>query len=193
MEWPEIYKRLKRDPDDTQAWDALEQHVRAWARPQLWDLGWHVVEDAVADTCSTVVLCIARARAAETFSNFTYGHYLNVRRRVLSAHRWRHAPLDGFDPPAPPEAAEPDERVAMLRACLDGLPPRDRQAVQLRYFEDHSSEQIAAALGVTAGNARRIVFNGLARLRRCLAHRLSGLGADADIIRKKVGEDVPAL
>ena len=56
------------------------------------------------------------------------------------------------------ERAEPSQ--------VDALCAIERQAVQLRYLEDASADEIAAALGVTPNNARQIVFVGLDRLRR---------------------------
>jgi len=189
VEWAEIYARLLRDRDDGAAWNALETNVRPWVRPAFWQLGWHVVDDAVADTCCAAVLAIERARGPATFSKFVYGHFLNVRRRVL-ASRQVHASLDDFDPPAPAEAHPADERLPVLRACLETLPARDRRAVELRYFEESSAEQIASALGVSVVNARRIVFNGLARLRACVASRWSAV--QHHVQRREATEDAAA-
>jgi RNA polymerase sigma factor (sigma-70 family) len=191
VNWPDIYARLKHDSEDARAWDALESNVRGWARPELWQHGWHVVDDVVADTCSTVVLSLGRARGGETFSKFAYGHFLNVRRRVLSARRPQFS-LDGVDPPAPTEGADGDERLGVLRACLETLPSRERQALELRYFEECSSKQIAVALGVTIGNARRIVFNGLAHLRQCVGRSSSPVVGQAELTRPEERESAPA-
>jgi RNA polymerase sigma factor (sigma-70 family) len=168
LDWPEIYAGLVRNPDDPQAWASLEQRVRQWAQPALWQLGWHMVDDAVADTCSSALIALSAAKGADTFAGFVYGHYLNVRRRVLASVHRSEAPLDALEPAAPIDLEVLDERVTILRSCLEALPGRDREAIRLRYFEECSAEKIAAALNVSVGNARRIVFNGLARLRRCM-------------------------
>ena len=49
------------------------------------------------------------------------------------------------------------------------LPPKQREAVALRYMADLSHGDIAEAMGTTADAARRNVFEGLNRLRRDLA------------------------
>jgi DNA-directed RNA polymerase specialized sigma24 family protein len=49
------------------------------------------------------------------------------------------------------------------------LPPKQREAVALRYMADLSHSDIAAAIGTTADAARRNVSEGLNRLRRDLA------------------------
>jgi RNA polymerase sigma factor (sigma-70 family) len=169
MDWQEIYMRLMDDDDDAGAWRALEQRVRGWACPTFARHGWHTIEDVVADTCSGVALAMARARGPATFAGFTYGCYLNARRQAFRANsepRW-HGP-DGLQAPTPEEDNDHPsaDDVARLRDALDRLPIRERQAVFLRYFEEQSGAGIAARLGVSEVNARRIVGKGLARLRQ---------------------------
>jgi RNA polymerase sigma factor (sigma-70 family) len=170
MDWEEIYARLVCDDEDATAHAALERRVRGWARRALRRRGWHAVEDAVADTCSSVAVSLRAARGAETFVGFVYGHFLNVRHRVARQYPPAET-LDGVDVPAPPVSGDrsPSERhLVALRCALEELPERERRAVALRYLEELSAAEIARTLGVSEGNARRIVFNGLARLRRRL-------------------------
>lgn len=168
--WADVYERLKLDRGDPKAWAVLENRVRAWAGPGLRQLGWHVVEDAVADSCSMVAVGFEKAHGPETFKGFVFGHYLNVRRRLLQEHRQLGVPPEAVDlPVSPDDEPSPDERD-LLHRCLSQLPSREQQAMRLRYFEDAAAVDIAAELGVTEGNARRIVFNGLAHLRRCVQH-----------------------
>jgi len=61
----------------------LESGIRSWARAELWQRGWTVVDDVVAETAAEVVLAMRKARGADTFGGFVRGHYLNVRRRAL--------------------------------------------------------------------------------------------------------------
>jgi RNA polymerase sigma factor (sigma-70 family) len=49
------------------------------------------------------------------------------------------------------------------------LPPKQREAIALRYMADLSHGDIAEAMGTTEDAARRNVFEGLSRLRRDLA------------------------
>jgi hypothetical protein len=154
MDWAEIYARLQRDANDLPPWTALERQVRGWARLDLWTRGTAVVDDVVADTCASVLL----------------GHYLNARRQAIAA-----PPTQTLDDYQQPDAhtdhaagALEDHRWEVVEGCLERLPPRERIAVDLRYFEEASAERIAEVLDVGIGNARRIVFNGLARLRQCV-------------------------
>jgi RNA polymerase sigma factor (sigma-70 family) len=170
-DWAGLYRRLARDRNDQHGWDTLEASVRAWAQQDLWQRGWTVVDDAVAESCADVVLGLEKARGPETFAGFVRGQYLNVRRRVLQRLRLPVTSLPQLDPPALDDGVLDERRWRALDDCLAMLPTRDREAVRLRYFAQATAERIAAALGVRPGNARRIVFNGVARLRRCLQLR----------------------
>ncbi len=56
------------------------------------------------------------------------------------------------------------ERDAMWTA-LQSLPPRQRAAVVLRYYEDLSERETAAVLGCSVGAANQLIARGLATLR----------------------------
>jgi RNA polymerase sigma factor (sigma-70 family) len=66
------------------------------------------------------------------------------------------------------EAAVEDGRPAYeeLSELTDGLPPKERAAVVLRYGYDLSYDQIAAALGSSEDAARQAASSGVRRLRR---------------------------
>jgi RNA polymerase sigma-70 factor (ECF subfamily) len=55
-----------------------------------------------------------------------------------------------------------------LSRCLERLEPRARKVVTLAFREERTAEEIAAALGISAGNARVIRHRALAALRDCL-------------------------
>jgi RNA polymerase sigma-70 factor (sigma-E family) len=73
-------------------------------------------------------------------------------------------------PGDPPETAVDgpadlvSERAALL-AALRQLPPRQRAVVVLRYWEDLTDAQIAAALGCSPGTVRSQLSRALAKLR----------------------------
>lgn len=52
-----------------------------------------------------------------------------------------------------------------VMSLLGTLPPRQRAALILRYYEDFSTEQVAAVLDCSNGTARSLLSRGLARLR----------------------------
>jgi len=168
VDWATICTRLRQDPNDQAAWDALVIRVRPMAHARLRGRDPDLIEDAIADACASVVLDIESARGPETFKGFVLGKWLNVAKgAVRSAGRGRVS-LDALpELPASGGLDADDPRFVVLDRCMEGLPDRDRRAVELRYFAEAASEQIAAELRVSAGNARRIVFNGVNRLRKC--------------------------
>ena len=69
------------------------------------------------------------------------------------------------------ETASIDERPAYaeLADLTDGLGPKERAAVVLRYGYDLSYEQIASALGSSPDAARQATSTGVRRIRRRIA------------------------
>lgn len=61
-----------------------------------------------------------------------------------------------------------DERAGIVRQALDSLPPAQKMAVVLRYYEDLGYREIAVVLGTTVKGVERL----LARARDSLAGRL---------------------
>lgn len=95
-----------------------------------------------------------------------------VRRVIVTTHiswrrrRWRGEVPAAELPDAPGAQAgpDPDVRQAVRRALLT-LPPRQRAAVVLRYFDDLSEQQTAAALGCSVGTVKSQTARGLDKLR----------------------------
>jgi RNA polymerase sigma-70 factor (sigma-E family) len=87
--------------------------------------------------------------------------------------RWRglrrrpESPLGQADARLPDAADQLVARDLVLRA-LATLPPRQRAAVVLRYFDDLDDTQIAAALGCAPGTVRTHLSRGLARMRQAM-------------------------
>lgn len=64
---------------------------------------------------------------------------------------------------------DPEDR-SEIWSQVARLPPKQREAVGLRYLADLSHDDIGAVMGTTAEAARRNVHEGLKRLRTELAH-----------------------
>ena len=79
--------------------------------------------------------------------------------------------------PVLPESVEPTQHATLVRreaeralhSCLASLPPRQRLAVVLRYFQGLSAREIAAVLECSEETARNTLLRSLRRLRIALA------------------------
>ena len=89
-----------------------------------------------------------------------------LRTAVVNACRsWgRRQSLERLRRPAPPEATTmvADEMWDVLQT----LPPRQRAAIVLRFYEDLPDEEIAVLLGCKVATVRTAVFRGLEKLRK---------------------------
>ena len=89
----------------------------------------------------------------------------------------RHAALDGI---AEPASAEPDATAAiaerqsatLLAGLLQQLPARQRAALTLCYFDDHTAAEAGKILGMSTASVETM----LSRSRRALRARLQALG-----------------
>ena len=93
--------------------------------------------------------------------------WLNERRRP-----WRRAETrDGAVPDTPDPARDPADDAhlkAVMREALATLPPRQRAAVVLRYWAQHSVTETAAILRCSEGTVKSQAARGLAALRQAL-------------------------
>jgi RNA polymerase sigma-70 factor (sigma-E family) len=99
---------------------------------------------------------------------------------VRTAIGWRRRRWWGEVPSSPlPDHAGGDATAAVagrdvLRRALLTLPPRQRAAVVLRFYEDLSEVDTAAALGCSVGTVKSQTAKGLARLRAQLGDESQG-------------------
>lgn len=66
--------------------------------------------------------------------------------------------------------------AAHVRACLQGLKPDHRSAIELTFFEDLGYREIAEILEVPEGTVKTRVFHAKKLLMHCLEGRLGGRG-----------------
>lgn len=141
-----------------------------YATVVTWDP--HLAEDITQD-----VLVRARARwsrigqldAPEQYvKRMVLNEFLSWRRR-RAAHLvlLPRETLDGLAPHVPDRTGAVDDRD-IARRLIARLPPKQRAAVALRYYEDLSDEQIADLLGCRASTVRSQIARALAALRSAL-------------------------
>jgi RNA polymerase sigma-70 factor (sigma-E family) len=106
-----------------------------------------------------------------------------VRRVMINTHisGWRRRRIDEYptdelpDSPAADQTYETELHELVQRA-VDRLPRRMRAAVMLRFYDDMSEPEVAAALGVSVGTVKSTVARAVAKLRED-----AELGADAEL------------
>jgi RNA polymerase sigma-70 factor (ECF subfamily) len=113
--------------------------------------------------------------AEEDWSGLLAGMVRNAARNRRRRH-FRSRPHDDLDDhPLPAEDVPPaDELVARaeehvrLRACVAELCEIQRAVVTLRMLEEHPGEDVAQALGITAGHVAVLLHRAKAALRACM-------------------------
>jgi RNA polymerase sigma-70 factor (sigma-E family) len=130
---------------------------------------WHTAEDMTQTALAKVFAAWYR------ISNPDSAHAY-AKRTLLSAYlvecrrKRRGEVLSGDTRELPERAAEPQtpELRLELSDALATLPAKARAVVVLRYWEDMSSEQVAAHLGCSPGNVKSQSARALDKLRRLL-------------------------
>jgi RNA polymerase sigma-70 factor (sigma-E family) len=138
-----------------------------YATVVTWDP--HLAEDIVQDVLVRVRGKWSRVGAADSpeayVKRMVVNEFLSWRRRKAA----RLVPLEGaalgaLMPPGPDAIAEADDRDAIQR-MIAALPPKQRAAIALRYYEDLTDEQIGEVLGCRPVTVRTHIFRALAALR----------------------------
>ncbi|TCC11500.1 SigE family RNA polymerase sigma factor [Kribbella soli] len=123
-------------------------------------------EDLVQETYEKIYVHWPRIRtgAPEAYARKTLTN--------LAANRWRTrrrrpaevALAENHDEPTPDDSEAYAVRQQLLRALQD-LPPRQRAAIVLRYYDDLTEAQTAEILGCSVGTVKSQTSRALDRLR----------------------------
>ncbi|WAZ21370.1 SigE family RNA polymerase sigma factor [Streptomyces cinnabarinus] len=159
-----------------QARDEEFQHFVTGRWPRLMRTAFlltgeqHAAEDLVQTTLEQVYVAWRKVGSADEPEAY-------VRRVMINAHARRHrkrlreflAPKDDSGlvrevPDTGDRIAQADDRGVLLTA-LAQLPPRQREAVVLRYWEDLTESQTAEAMGCSVGAVKSNAAKGIAKLR----------------------------
>ncbi|HEX6451267.1 MAG TPA: SigE family RNA polymerase sigma factor [Trebonia sp.] len=122
-------------------------------------------EDLVQATLVKTYLAwekVADAAALDTY----------VRRIMVNTHisGWRQRRVDEYPTDELPEEPVDGQMLdcemhEVVQRALDRLPRRMRAAVMLRYYDDMSEPEVAAALGISVGTVKSTVARAVAKLR----------------------------
>ncbi len=144
--------------------------------------------DLAADIAQEVWIQIFRAlptyRGDSQFG--TWAHRIAVN-RTLNALRQRRrlASLETNDVEDDSVAVEPDAERNIIAASIEAatarLSPGARAVFVMHDVEGFTHEEIAAALGITAGGSKSQLFKARAKLRKLLAHLIDAPMSATDV------------
>jgi RNA polymerase sigma-70 factor (ECF subfamily) len=169
---------------------ALEPLYQRYARI-IYSLAAQTLGPAAAEEVVQEVF-LAVWRKAQTFDprkgTFRAWVYQVAHLRILNElRRHSHRPQLASDPeglrlaalpdgdPEPAEATWRAYRRTAVRAAVATLPPAQRRALGLAFFEELTHEQVAEVLGLPLGTAKTRIRAALQKLRRQLAPVLAAL------------------
>ena len=125
-------------------------------------------EDAVQEATLRAWRSIRQLRTSAQARSWFLAIVANRSRSMRGTRWWSVVRLPELfrSAPSPTEAVDRREDLA---SALARLTPDERAAVQLRFYEDMTSREVGAALGITATAARSRIHRALRRLRVDLA------------------------
>jgi RNA polymerase sigma-70 factor (sigma-E family) len=130
---------------------------------------WHEADDLVQDTFVALYRrwpALDRRGELDGYARTVLLHaFLSLRRRV----RWRREVLCPESPDWGQNCDDAQDLRLSVLVQLRRLPPRQRAVVVLRFWEDLSVEQTAAALRISPGTVASQSYKALAALRASLA------------------------
>ncbi len=94
-----------------------------------------------------------------------------LRRRTLETRIFssQSANTEASNEPGPEQLAVHRDLVDRARRAIDALPPKQRAAVRLNYFDEASSSRVAELEGVPLGTAKSRIRQGIITLRGALS------------------------
>ena len=161
------------DDRDSELRRLFEDHWSALCRLAFLMLGDRAgAEECVQDAYLGVFRAWDRVRTMDRPDLYLRTAVVNRCRSRLRRRRLERRP-PGADPPgAGPESANAEPGDAGVRdevlTVVRRLPARQRAAVILRYYEDRSEAEIAAALDCSTGTVKSQLAKARATLRRAL-------------------------
>lgn len=158
--------------------DAFGELVR---RHELsaWNAAWRLLgdateaEDAAQDAFLKILDAAPRYRPTASFRTYLYRVVTRLclnRMEKKRPHYVDRLPVSVSvsTDPGPVETLARRETADAVRRALDALPPRQRAALILRYYEDMSYREIAEVMDTTVKSVERLLGRG----REGLQHRL---------------------
>ena len=161
----------------------VERRARHHLRTAVLLTGdWHAAEDLVQTCLVKLYRVWHRIDTRADPDGYLRRMLINTNRSWWRARWRREAPVAAI----PDRAIDLDgqERHALadtVRRALGALPPRQRGALVLRFFEDLPEAEVAGLLGCSVGSVKTHTSRGVRRLRELLGDELVPPGAEDGI------------
>jgi RNA polymerase sigma factor (sigma-70 family) len=147
----------------------FERFYEAHRTEVLAFLGRRLGRDRAEDAFQETFLRALRAYPRLEHGEHLRAWVLTIASRIVLDDVRRHRPPSTNDIEELPELADEHGRLPPfeeLAPLTDGLPPKERAAVVLRYGDDLGYDEIGVALGSTEAAARQAASAGVRRLRK---------------------------
>lgn len=161
---------------DLEAFNQIVERHQTWA----WKIAYRFIgnkedaSDIVQEAFLRLLDASGRYRPTAKFRTFFY----QIISRLCLDRAKKKKPLffetlpEAPDPrPTATEAMIRQEAAHAVRSALDALPPNQRLAIVLRYYEELNYEEIASALATTTKAVERLLARGRKGLRAVLEDR----------------------
>ncbi|MDT8909997.1 SigE family RNA polymerase sigma factor [Amycolatopsis sp. PS_44_ISF1] len=157
------------DGEFARYFDERAHSLRATAHLLCGD--WHRAEDLTQAALLKLYLAWPRLSRHDALDAYARKVVLRTFLAENRRSRWKRERLTG-EPPEVPAVDAATEHDQLVRRALGVLAPRQRAVLVLRYFEDLSVEETAAALGCSTGTVKSQASRGLSTLRQRLGPQL---------------------
>jgi len=137
-----------------------------------------LVDDVVQETFLVVT---SKAATFQRGTNFRAWAWTIARYKVLQTlekaapvpERFAPEVLEALSAHETAETWFSDEQLQHLAKCMDGLAPKAREAVELRYQQAHRPPEIATRLGWTVESVHVALSRARVFLRECVTQRIA--------------------
>ena len=167
---PVLHSAAMRDAE-TDLCARFAPKIRVFARRHLRDA--HLAEDFCQEILLTVIQAVraGRVEQPDRMGAFVLGVCRVTLHDLRRSSRRREELLDRFGADLVSEATAPSETpldLKRLEQCLGKLGETDRAVLALTFYADRAAPEIAAELGLSAGNVRVVRHRALTRLTACV-------------------------
>jgi RNA polymerase sigma factor (sigma-70 family) len=175
---PELLLRYVRDHSEPAFRELVERHLALVYFAALRQVGGdaHRAEDVSQVVFTQLALKAANLAGRDSIAGWLYTctRFVAIRSQRGERRRQRREEKAGvmLEPIPNPSSSVDWERLGpVLDEALHALKQRDRELVLLRFFQNHSYDEMSAKLGLSADAARFRLVRALEKMRRQLATR----------------------